>query len=93
MNRYLAALCAAFVLAGCDNDGLSNPNVVEEVQGPSADEILAADLDGLTLDEFYEESWKALLYRSPETIVQLALTEVYPLEEAVLDNITDDYRR
>jgi uncharacterized protein (DUF885 family) len=93
MKRYLAALCAAFVLAGCDNDGLSNPNVVEEVQGPSADEILAADLAGLTLDEFYEESWKALLYRSPETIVQLALTEIYPLEEAVLDNITDDYRR
>ena len=92
MSRLLFTLCVIVFLGACDNDGLSNPNVQPEVQLPPPSETLAADLAGLSLEEFYEESWKAILYRQPETIVSLALTDRYPLEEAELNVITEDYR-
>ena len=55
--------------------------------------MLAEDLQGLTLDEFYDASFAALMYRSPESIVANALQSVYPLDAANLDDLSDTYVR
>jgi uncharacterized protein (DUF885 family)/putative intracellular protease/amidase len=54
---------------------------------------LAAKLQGLSLDDFFEVSWRELMYRYPETIVGEGLSEVYPLETVELTNISDAYIR
>jgi len=60
---------------------------------PTSAENLAADLAGLSLDVFYDESYKALMYRSPETIIWQALTGIYPLADVGLNDLSDYYRR
>jgi uncharacterized protein (DUF885 family) len=54
---------------------------------------LAAQLWGLPLADFFQVSFRALMLRKPETIVQLGLEERYGLTELTLDNISDDYVR
>ena len=95
MRRPLAALCIALLLVACGGGGGggSTAPTTPPVAQPTPAELLRAELAGLSLAEFYEESYEALLYRSPETIVWLALTDVYPLAEIGLDDISDDYRR
>ena len=94
MRRPLAALLVLVLLTSCGGGGGSAP-----VAGPppppvpALAEQLASDLQGLALDTFYEESYKALLYRSPETIIWQALTGIYPLVDVGLDDLSDDYRR
>ncbi len=95
MKRFvLAVLVLGFAVScGGSSGGGSAPAVQPPLPGVSAPEQLAADLAGLPLDEFYEESLKALTYRSPEAIIWQALQSVYPLDSVGLDNITDDYQR
>jgi uncharacterized protein (DUF885 family) len=47
----------------------------------------------LTLDEFFEESYAALISRTPEKIVWQGLSQIYPKDEARLDDLSDTYRR
>jgi uncharacterized protein (DUF885 family) len=54
---------------------------------------LALALQGLSLDDFFTDSYKALLLRSPESVVDIGLEEIYGLEQAELDNISDAYAR
>jgi uncharacterized protein (DUF885 family) len=61
--------------------------------GPSASQQLAADLQGLTLDEFYFESFRALITRSPETVAWEALQSTFPLRDIGLDDLSDDFER
>lgn len=94
MKRTLA-LCVALLLVGCG--GGSGGGTTQQVPPPVADptpaESLRAELQGLSLADFYEASWEALLYRSPETIVWQALTGIYPLDDIGLDDYSDAYRR
>jgi uncharacterized protein (DUF885 family) len=50
-------------------------------------------LQGLPLDEFYFESYDALLQRTPELIVWRGLTGVFPPDSIGLNNISDAYQR
>ncbi|MBT8079148.1 MAG: DUF885 domain-containing protein [Gammaproteobacteria bacterium] len=59
---------------------------------PTASEVLAQDLQNLALDEFYFESFKALISRSPETVVAQALTDIFPLDSVGMDDYSEEYR-
>jgi len=50
-------------------------------------------LQGLPLDEFYFESYDALLQRTPELIVWRGLTVVFPPDSTGLNNVSDAYQR
>jgi len=94
VNKSLAALIVTFFLVSCGGSGGSeDPGPPPPAAGPTPAELLEADLQGLSLDDFYEESHQALSYRSPETIIWQALTDVYPLDEVTLDDFSDVYRR
>ena len=91
MIRSITALLVLVFLTSCGGGGGGGGAPVQ--QPPTVLEQLAADLDGLALDAFYDESYKALVYRSPETIIWQALTSIYPLDDVTLDDLSDDYRR
>jgi len=60
---------------------------------PTASEQLRIDLQGLSLDEFYFESYDALLQRTPELIVWRGLAGVFPPDSIGLNNVSDAYQR
>ena len=93
MKKPLVALIAFVFLASCGGGGGGSAPVPLPPTGPTLAEELAADLSGLALESFYDESYKALTYRSPETIIWQALTGIYPLDSTGLDNLSDAYRR
>jgi len=95
MKPNIIAVLVLGLVASCggSSGGGSSPTVQPPIPGVTASEQLAADLDGLTLDELYEESLKALTYRSPESIIWQALQGVYPLDSVGLDNFSDGYQR
>ena len=96
MKRRLAALLVLLVISACGGSGGENPPVVQlppPVGTPTPAEQLATDLAGLSLTDFYEEAFKALTYRSPETIVWQALESIYPLDDAGLNDLSASYRR
>ena len=97
--RYLLALSIfALFVAACGSNNFGDGTPDRPVVDPpppslSASEQLKVDLEGLDLATFYEDSYEALLYRTPEDIVWLALESIYPIDSAGLDNLSDDYRR
>ncbi len=97
MRTTLIAGALLFVVAACGGDGggnASSPRVPPAPPaGPSASEQLAEDLRGLALDEFYQESFGALIKRSPETVTWEALETVYPLDGVGLDDLSDEFQR
>ena len=95
MKKPLYALLLLVLLSACGGGGGGNapPNNNPPTGGPTPAEQLAADLQGLPLDTFYESSFAALLSRSPETIIWQSLESVYPLASVNLDDISDAYRR
>ncbi len=97
MRRILLASALMLVIASCGGDGGDNaiapPAPTPPPTGPGAAELLAEDLQGLTLDEFYFESFKALIRRSPETVTWEALESVFPLDAVELDDISDEFQR
>jgi len=52
---------------------------------------IASDLEGLPLDEFFEESYKQLLLRSPEMVTFLGLAESYGMRNDMLDDLSTAY--
>ena len=97
MRRTLLAISLLLVIVSCGGDGGGNasspPPPPPPPAGPSASEQLASDLQGLTLDEFYFESFGALIRRSPETVTWEALESVYPLDGVGLDDLSDGFQR
>lgn len=49
---------------------------------------IAASLEGLPLEDFFEESYKQLLLRSPEMITNLGLAEMYGMRNDRLDDLS-----
>ncbi len=85
---WLSASCG-----GGGNPGSTPPPPPPSPPPPTASEQLRSDLQGLTLEEFYVESYGALLQRTPELIVWRGLESVYPPESNGLNNLTDAYQR
>jgi uncharacterized protein (DUF885 family) len=86
----------------------SSPQPVEPTASPTATSGLPtptpqptpADVDqaiarlqGLPLDDFFEESYKQLILRSPQKVTALGLTKVYGLRNDQLDDLSDAYQR
>ena len=94
MKKSLLVILLFGVLSACGGGGNNPPPVNNPPPaGPSPAEVLAADLQGLTLADYYDTSLEALTRRSPETIVWRSLGAVYLPNEALLDNISDAYQR
>jgi uncharacterized protein (DUF885 family) len=54
---------------------------------------LPTDLDGLDFDSFMEASYRQLISRDPETVLELGLSQVYDVPKDQLTNISDKYIR
>lgn len=101
MKIKIPVIAIALIIAGCSGSGSDAPITVftppppapPTVTGPTPAEVLQVDLVGLALDDFYFESYKALITRSPETIVWRALNGVFPITEVKLDDLSERYRR
>ncbi len=92
MRRTITGVLVLLFISACGGGGaVSAPP--PPPAGPTASEQLAADLAGLSLGEFYERSFEALTYRSPETIIWQGVTSVYPLDTVGLDDWSDSYLR
>ena len=92
MRKSLLSLLVLLFVVSCGGNA-NNNQPPPPTGGPTPAERLAADLQGLTLDEFYFQSFEALLKRSPETIVWEALTTVFPLDSVGLNDLSDEYLR
>jgi len=94
MNKLGGALIALLLAASCGGGGNTpTPPANPPVAAPSVTEQLATDLEGLTLGEFYDTSYTALISRTPETIIWEALTDVFPLDDVGLNDLSDSYLR
>ncbi len=95
MRKWIYLLLVFAILSACGGGGGGGNNSANPppTSGPSPAEQLADDLQGLTLDVFYEASFAALISRSPETIIWQSLESVYPLSGITLDDLSDTYRR
>jgi len=89
-KSLLIGLCFAFLYA-CGGSG--GGNNAPPVAGPTPAELLAADLQGLSLAEYYDASLASLMQRSPEMLIWRSLGDVFPQAEPRLDNLSDDYQR
>ncbi len=94
MRTLLFVSTLLLFVASCGGGGGGNATAPPTTPpGPSASEQLAEDLQGLALDEFYAESFGALITRSPETVVWEALESVFPLQATGLDDVSDEFQR
>lgn len=59
----------------------------------STAEALAAKLQGLSLSDFFEVSWRELSLRDPESVLTNGLSGVYGLKDAELTDLSDQYVR
>jgi uncharacterized protein (DUF885 family) len=100
MKRFLVSTAILLMLVSCGGSGGSGASggggtspPSPPPPPPSAAEQLAEELRGLDLEDFYLESFGALLKRSPESVVWEALESTFPLDAVSLDNLSDDYQR
>ena len=94
MRTILLAGSLMLFIASCGGDGGGTTTAPPPApDGPGASEQLAEDLQGLSLDAFYAESFRALITRSPETVVWEALESEFPLQDVALDDLDDSFQR
>jgi uncharacterized protein (DUF885 family) len=91
---FLSALACILVACGGGGGGgtvAAPPPSPPPPPGPSESELLAEELEGLNLDDFYEVSFAALVKRDPEEVVSNFLTDVYPLDNVGLNDLSQVY--
>ncbi len=76
----------------------SEPTATLQVQletqdTPSPADELVARLQGLDLEAFFEASFRELMLRNPELVLEVGLTEVYGVTDVQLTDISDAYIR
>jgi uncharacterized protein (DUF885 family) len=54
---------------------------------------VVASLEGLAINEFFEESYRQLLLRNPEKLTEMGIAGSYGLQNDRLDNLSDAYVR
>jgi uncharacterized protein (DUF885 family)/formylglycine-generating enzyme required for sulfatase activity len=72
------------------------PSAQKEPQSPAPEEMIAdvvARLQGLAIDDFFEESHKELMLRDPEALTSLGLAEQYGQRHDRLTDVSDAYIR
>jgi uncharacterized protein (DUF885 family) len=50
-------------------------------------------LEGLSFEEFLEVSFRELTMRTPETVLEVGLTDIYNMKEVKLDDISNNFRQ
>jgi uncharacterized protein (DUF885 family) len=68
-----------------------NTMLVPATLSQSSPGELSTGLDGLEFDAFVEASYRQLLSRDPETVLELGLSEVYATPTDQLTDISDEY--
>ena len=88
-------IVAVLVLASCSphQGGRTELAPPPPPAASSASQKLRSDLQGLTLDEFYSESYAALLRRTPEFIVWRGLSDLIPPNTIGLNDLSDAFQR
>jgi uncharacterized protein (DUF885 family) len=66
---------------------------LEEPFATSGVDSLVANLEGLTIDEFFEISFRELMMRDPEALLESSLDKIYGVDVVELTDISDDYIR
>ncbi len=85
----IAACISIFGLMGCIGQGTGPVSDKKS----SVDDIVA-QLEGLTIDEFFEESFRHLQLRDPDTLIYNGLADEYGIEKYdQFTNISDHYIR
>ena len=95
MKKSFAALLL-ICLSACGGGGsgstvAAQPPPPPPPTGLTAIEQFTQDIQGLTLSDFYQVSFGGLLKRSPESVVTSTLENIYPLDEATLNDWTPQY--
>ena len=90
MKKSFPALVLVFLSACGGGGGGSNPPPPPDL---TAIEIFTASIRGLTLDDFFFESFKGLMTRSPESVVSSALENVFQFSGDTINVLSESYRR
>jgi uncharacterized protein (DUF885 family) len=70
------------------------PTDTHQPTGPgSGVSVIVAELQGLTLDAFFDASYRQLLLRKPEQITALGISEQFGLRNDQLNNLSDAFVR
>ena len=68
------------------------PTVESTPEGPSIPEIIA-QLEGLPIDVFFEESFHQLSLRDPDALILNGYADAFGIPKDQFTNLSDDYRR
>ena len=63
------------------------------ITAPRPIDKIVEDLEGLPIDEFFEESYKQLLLRDPQKLTERGISKTYGLRNDQLTNMSDAYIR
>ncbi|MBN1146567.1 MAG: DUF885 domain-containing protein [Anaerolineales bacterium] len=72
---------------------LEQAAATEQPAAPVPPGSAAAQFQGLEIDEFFEASYRELLLRNPELVLELGLEDTYGVEQTNLTDISDEYIR
>ncbi|MBU7022867.1 MAG: DUF885 domain-containing protein, partial [Theionarchaea archaeon] len=86
-TQKMMVLMVVLALVGCIGQSSKSP-----VQTSTVDNVVA-DLKGLPIDGFFDESFKQLLLRYPEWVTALGISEELGLRNDTLNNLSDEYIR
>lgn len=73
--------------------GVSGVRTAQASDGQSSVAAVLGALEGLGLDEFFEESFKQWVLRRPELVTSLGFAEAYGVRNDQLDDLSDAYLR
>jgi uncharacterized protein (DUF885 family) len=85
--QKIMVLMVVLALVGCLGQSSKSP-----VQTSTVDNVVA-DLKGLPIDEFFDESFKQQLLRYPEWVTAMGISEELGLGNDTLNNLSDEYIR
>ncbi|MBU6998517.1 MAG: DUF885 domain-containing protein [Theionarchaea archaeon] len=85
--QKIAVLMMVLSFGGCIGQNSQSP-----VQSSVVNDVVA-DLKGLPVDEFFDESFKQLLLRYPEWVTAMGISEELGLRNDMLNDLSDEYIR
>lgn len=95
LHRITAMVMILGLAVGCITQS-PEPESLQPSESPTTSSSIAAitaQLEGLPIDQFFEESYKQLLLRDPEYLTELGIAESFGLRNDQLTNISDAYIR
>ncbi|MEN8210014.1 MAG: DUF885 family protein, partial [Candidatus Fermentibacteria bacterium] len=78
-------------IATIESEPQIEPTSPEVEEGPTPISVEATRWGDLSFDEFIEESYREIMLRNPELLVEMGLSDDFGVEEVLLTDISDDY--